>query len=97
MNRRKPSDSPHAWRRVSHYLAETGLARDVFLAAARRGELKYEIAQFGAARIWHARPRRPEPTLAARIYGERERWRAPVDETEPQSTFAARVYARARS
>lgn len=96
MENRKPSDSPNTWRRVAHYLAETGLARDVFLAACRRGELPYEITQLGGARIWYARPRRPEPTLAERIYADRRAPASAIDDAEPLATYAERVYARAR-
>lgn len=95
MKHSKPADSPAAWRRIAHYMAATGLQRDAFLSACRRGELPYEIKQLGAARIWYARPRRPEPTLAQRIYGDR-RAPAPIDDAEPFTTLAGRVYARAR-
>lgn len=97
MKTSKPSDSPTAWCRITHYLAATGLQRDAFLSACKRGDLPFEITQLGAARIWYARPRRSEPTLAQRVYSDRRSaGRAPIDETERHPTRAAEIYARAR-
>ncbi|HEY0877866.1 MAG TPA: hypothetical protein VGE10_05390 [Zeimonas sp.] len=55
----KPPKPSNPLRRASVVAAETGIGRDVFLAACRRGELPYELVRLGARGIYYVRERKP--------------------------------------
>lgn len=64
---------PKPLRRVGVVAAELGLKRELFISAARRGEIPFEIVALGPRGLLHARERVRPPIDPAAVFAARAR------------------------